>query len=158
VIVACQLHILAATSSFAPSSVECREVLLSRAQSILVSLDTEQNVHVLRSQAVPLLWALSTFTAHVIDGGFKGRPFFIKRLAAEVELKRLHSKATYVQILKAWPWIDHWHQSRISATWEDVLVGRGRRWRCITSTDTAEKVTMRESGKFYAGVLLFYES
>jgi hypothetical protein len=70
----------------------------------------------------------------------------------------LHSKATYVQILKAWPWIDHWHQSRISATWEDVLVGRGRRWRCITSTDTAEKVTMRESGKFYAGVLLFYES
>jgi hypothetical protein len=151
-IIACQLHILAATSSFAPSSVECRDVLLNRAQSILVSLDTEQNVHVLRSQAVPMLWALSTFTAHVIDGGFKGRPFFTKRLAAEVELKRLHSKATYVQILKAWPWIDHWHQSRIAAAWEDVLVGRGRRWRCIASTDTTGKVTRRESGKFYAGV------
>jgi hypothetical protein len=158
VIIACQLQILSATSSFAPSSVECREILLSRARSILLSLDTEQEVHTLRSQAVPMLWALSTFTAHVINGGFKGRPFFSKRLATEVELKRLHSKASYVQILRAWPWIDRCHRSRISAAWEDVLVGRGRRWRCITTTDTSNKVTREESGKFYAGVLLFYES
>jgi hypothetical protein len=158
VIIACQLHILPATSSFAPSSVDCREILLSRARSILLSLDTKQEVHTLRSQAVPMLWALSTFTAHVIDGGFEGRSFFLKRLATEVELKRLHSKASYVQILRAWPWIDHWYHSRISAVWEDVLVSRWRRWRCITTTDTSNKVTREKSGKFYAGVLLFYES
>ena len=158
VIHACQLHILAVTSSFAPSTVECREILLSRARSVLVNFDCERDVNRSRTQLVPTLWSLSTFAAHIMDGGFNDRQFFIQNLAATVESKRLHSRASFVQILRSWPWVDSWHQSRVSAVWEEVLVGRGRRWRCIASNDHPNNCIEKRSERYYAGILLFYES
>lgn len=105
-----------------------------------------------------MLWDLTTFATHVIDGAFKGRKLFTQKLAAAVDLKKLHSEASYMQILRIWPWADLWHKSRVLAVWEDVLVGRGRRWRCISTTDTPGNGLAKESRKFYAGILLFCES
>lgn len=157
-IVACQLHILAVTSSFAPSTVECREILLERARSVLAGSNRDHNVLSSRSWAVPMLWALTTFSAHVVDGSFGGRRQFIENLSATIDLKRPHSKAIFIRILKAWPWVDNWHQSRVSAVWEEVLVTRGRRWRCIATHGNSDNCLENKSRKFYAGILMFYAS
>jgi hypothetical protein len=105
-----------------------------------------------------MLWALTTFSAHVIDGVFGDRRQFFEKLSTTVDLKRLHSKAAFVQMLKSWPWVDSWHQPRVSAVWEEVLVGRGRRWRYISTQDNPDKCIEKKSRKFYAGILLFYAS
>jgi hypothetical protein len=157
-IIACQLHILAVTSSFAPSTVECREILLSRARSVIVSSDRDESVFASRTCAVPMIWALATFCAHVIDGGFGGRRQFIEKLTATVEMKRPHSKGIFVRLLSSWPWVDRWHQSRVLAVWEEVLIGRGRRWQCITTQDMPDDCIQTQSRRFYAGILIFYTS
>lgn len=105
-----------------------------------------------------MIWALTTFCAHVIDGGFGGRRQFISELAATIEMKRPHSKAIFMRLLGPWPWVDSWHQSRVSAVWEEILVGRGRRWRCIATQDMPDSCTKTQSQKFYAGILMFYTS
>jgi hypothetical protein len=157
-IIACQLHILAVTSSFAPSTVECREMLLERARSVLAGLNSDNNVLSSRTWAVPMLWALTTYSAHVVDGGFEGRRQFIENLSITIDLKRPHSKTIFIRILKAWPWFDNWHQSRVSAVWEEVLVARGRRWRCIATQGNPDNCLESKSRKFYAGILMFYAS
>jgi hypothetical protein len=156
--IACQLHILAVTSSFAPSTVECRGILLDRARSVIASSGWDENVFAIRDCAVPMLWALTTFCAHVIDGGFSCRDQFIDKLAATVEMKRPHSKAIFVRLLRSWPWLDSWHQSRALAVWEEVLVRRGRRWRCIATREMPGYCTKPQSRRFYAGILVFYTS
>jgi len=157
-IIACQLHILAVTSSFAPSTVECREILLSRARSVIASSGRNENVCASRTFAVPMIWALTTICTHVIDGGFGGRRQFIEKLAATVEMKRPHSKGIFVRLLRSWPWLDSWHQSRVAAVWEEILVGRGRRWRCIATQGMSDNRTTTQSRRFYAGILMFYTS
>ncbi|KAM0705882.1 hypothetical protein Q7P35_007242 [Cladosporium inversicolor] len=157
-IIACQLHILAVTSGFAPSTVECRETLLSRARSLIDSSDRDENMFLPQTCGVPMLWALTTLCAHIIDGGFEGRRQFVEKLAATVKMKRLQSRATFVRLLRPWPWVDTWHQSRVSTVWEEVLIARGRRWRCIATQDNPDNCTETQSKKFYAGILLFYAS
>ena len=156
--IACQLHILAVTSSFAPSTVECREILLDRARSVIASSGWDENVFAIRDCAVPMLWALTTFCAHVIDGGFNCRNQFIDKLAATVEMKRPHSRAIFLRLLRSWPWLDSWHQPRAIAVWEEILVRRGRRWRCIATQDMPGNCTKTQSRRFYAGILMFYTS
>lgn len=158
VIVACQLHLLAVTSNFAPSTVECREILLDRAQSTLANVNIRKDLQNSSSLAAPVIWALSTFACHSIDGGFKGRQFFYQRLGSALDAKRVQSKSAFKQILRAWPWTDNWHTSRVSAVWDEVLVGRGRRWRCINTNEFPHNCVRTKSEKFYAGVFMFYES
>lgn len=158
VIVACQLHLLAVTSNFAPSTVECREILLDRAQSTLASINIKKDLQKSSSLAVPMVWALSTFACHSIDGVFKGRRFFYQRLGCALDAKRVQSKSAFKQISRAWPWADNWHTSRVSAVWDEVLVGRGRRWRCINTNESPNNCVRTKSEKFYAGVFMFYES
>jgi hypothetical protein len=69
-IIACQLHILATTSSFAPSTVEMRETLLNKAHSGTIKADFSSNSERSRTHDPALLWALSTFATHSMDGGF----------------------------------------------------------------------------------------
>jgi len=156
-IIACQLHILATTSGFAPSTVECREILLGKARSGLVKLDTSCGSNQANVHDPALLWALSTFATHSMDGGFPHSQYFIKRLAAAIDPKRLPSISAFQRMLRAWPWTSTWHPAKVPTLWAEVLVVRGRRWRCIETEESAGTVE-RKSAKYYAGILLFYGS
>jgi hypothetical protein len=157
-VVACQLHILATTSSFAPSTVEVRETLLSKARSGLTKLNIGHGSVRSRTHDPALLWALSTFATHSMDGGFDHSQFFIETLAAIVDIKRLPSKCAFERMLRAWPWTDTWHTIKVPTLWAETLVVRGRRWRCIATEGSQEACAKKNSGKYYAGILLFYGS
>jgi hypothetical protein len=157
-VVACQLHILATTSSFAPSTVEVRETLLSKARSGLTKLNIGQDAEHSRTHDPALLWALSTFATHSMDGGFEHSQLFIEIVAAVVDTKRLPSKCAFERLLRAWPWTDTWHTIKVPTLWAEILVVRGRRWRCIATEEPQETCAQKKSGKYYAGNLLFYGS
>jgi hypothetical protein len=157
-IIACQLHVLATTSGFAPSTVECRETLLDRAHSGLIKLDIGYKPDETPTHDAALIWAISTFATHSMDGGFQHSQFFIQTLAAAVDTKRLPSKCAFERALRAWPWTSNWHTNKVPTLWEEVLVVRGRRWRCIATDESQETSVRKKSGKYYAGILLFYGS
>jgi hypothetical protein len=157
-IIACQLHILATTSSFAPSTVEVRATLLGKARSGLTKLNIGHDSEQSRTHDPALLWALSTFATHSMDGAFDHSQFFIETLAAAVDMKRLPSKCAFERMLRAWPWTSNWHPTRIPNLWAEVLIVRGRRWRCIATGESQETCARKNSGKYYAGILLFYGS
>lgn len=156
-IIACQLHILATTSGFAPSTVECREILLSKARAGLVKLHMVHGSDQARNHDPALLWSLSTFATHSMDGGFQHSQYFIQRLASAIDVKRLPSISAFERMLRAWPWTSTWHPTKVPTLWAEVLVVRGRRWRCIATEESAGTVE-RKAAKYYAGILLFYGS
>ena len=157
-ILACQFHILATTSGFAPSTVECREALLLRVRSALDKLGVGSDPEQARTHEPALLWALSTFATHSMDGGFQHRQYFIQLLAAIIDMKRLPSRCAFERMLRAWPWTDTWHSTRVPSLWEEILIARGRRWRCIATGDSQEQCIGKKSERYYAGILLFYGS
>ena len=157
-IIACQLHILATTSSFAPSTIEMRETLLSKARSAIMKLEISYEAEQPRTHDPALLWALSTFATHSMDGGFEHTQFFTETLAAVVDMKRLPSKCAFERMLRAWPWTCTWHPTQVPNLWAEVLIVRGRRWRCIATEDSQETCAKTKGGKYYAGILLFYGS
>ena len=157
-IIACQLHILATTSNFAPSTIEVRETLLNKARSAIVKLEISYDSDQSRTHDSALLWALSTFATHSMDGGFEHTQFFIETLAAAVDMKRIPSKCAFERMLRAWPWTFTWHPTKVPDLWAEVLVVRGRRWRCLAIEESQDTCAKKKNGKYYAGILLFYGS
>lgn len=153
-IIACQLHILATTSSFAPSTVEMRETLLNKAHSGTINVDFSSDSEQSRTHDPALLWALSTFATHSMDGGFQHSQFFVEKLAATIDMKRLPSKCAFERMLRAWPWTGTWHPTKVPTLWAEILIVRGRRWRCLATEES--EACKKKSGKYFAGVLLFY--
>jgi hypothetical protein len=159
-ILACQFHILATTSGFVPSTVECREALLNRARSALdkLGIGSDSDSEQARPHEPALLWALSMFATHSMDGGFEHRQYFIQLLSAVIDTKRLPSRCAFERMLRAWPWTDIWHSTRVPSLWEEILIARGRRWRCIATGGSQEQCIGKTSERYYAGILLFYGS
>jgi hypothetical protein len=93
-----------------------------------------------------ILWALSTFATHSMDGGFQHSQYFIETLAAIVDMKRLPSKCAFERMLRAWPWTNTWHPTRVPSLWAEVLIVRGRRWRCITTEESQQACAKKKSG------------
>lgn len=156
-IIACQLHILATTSGFAPSTVELRETLLDKARSGLLKSNIGNDAEQAWTHDPALLWVMSTFATHSMDGGFQHSQFFTQRLAATVDAKRLPSRCAFERMLRAWPWTNTWHPSKVPTLWAEVLVARGRRWRCVATEESAGNIGQK-GAKYYAGILLFYGS
>jgi hypothetical protein len=154
-IIACQLHILATTSSFAPSTVEMRETLLNKAYSGTIKVDFSPNSEQSRTHDPSLLWALSTFATHSMDGGFQHSQSFVEKLAATIDMKRVPSKCAFERMLRAWLWTGIWHPTKVPTLWAEILIVRGRRWRCLAAEES-ETCDKRKNGTYFAGVLLFY--
>jgi hypothetical protein len=133
-IIACQLHILAVTSSLAPLTIKLREFLLGRARSTLDSIGTNEDAHQVFN--APLLWALFTFAARSV--GQSGKlPFFIDKITAAGQEKKFQTKASLVQVLRAWPWVERWHMPRMHAIWSELLIIRGSHGRTSRHKGTA---------------------
>jgi AraC-like DNA-binding protein len=156
-VTALQLHALVLVSPHAPSTPECRQILIQRGCDLAKQIHAEGSGVGDVESRVTVRWSLFILAAYIIgDEEVHGRASITRMISASFGQVGFRSRAFFIRCFRAWPWLERWHHSRACFLWSEIDAGRAkgsqksvpqgdRKWGCSSS------------GPYYSGVLTFYD-